>query len=481
MNVFFHESPSMRNLVFYPVRRELSTRRQSYLMRIPISGLTRLILQLSLLGLAFLLPFVDWQQAALGALLALLFTRYLLPDFAPDLRTPSSSPGPALDPGGGAGLKSNIASYPASVLALILVFRHHLDVAAAAWALVAIGHAGGTAAAWAIESPALPWNGSKTAAGFAGFVAAGSAGGLALGLWVNPARPLSKAALISVLAALLGAGLESAPIKLDDNATVPLAAGGFIFCAWLTAHSALASNLPYLGPRLILAVVVNLTFALLALRLKSASRSGAALGFALGALVYLGWGWKSFLILFAFFMLGSISTRLGYDEKLARGVAEARGGARSWREALANVGPGAFFAVLIITTHDERAFLAAFVAAFAEAAGDTVSSEIGQWLAGDAWLIISLRRVRAGENGAVSLAGSTAGLLAAGVITILAWSLRLVSPGGAGIALAAAVAGNIVDSLLGATVERQGLVTNGVVNFAGTAFAGALALAFTLR
>jgi uncharacterized membrane protein len=48
-------------------------------------------------------------------------------------------------------------------------------------------------------------------------------------------------------------------------------------------------------------------------------------------------------------------------------------------------------------------------------------------------------------------------------------------------ALAAAVAGNLFDSVLGATLERRGLVTNGIVNFAGTSFAGALALAFALH
>jgi uncharacterized membrane protein len=34
---------------------------------------------------------------------------------------------------------------------------------------------------------------------------------------------------------------------------------------------------------------------------------------------------------------------------------------------------------------------------------------------------------------------------------------------------------------MGATLERRGLVTNGIVNFAGTVFAGALALALTIR
>jgi len=451
-------------------------------MRMPVLRLMpRRTLLSSLLGLALLLPLVTWPQAAFGALLAALLIRYLLPqldlDLAKNLPAEALLERPAIQMSGWTGLNL----YPLSVLTLILIFRHHLEVAAAAWALMALGDGAAAVAGQTLRSRPLPWNPAKTTAGFAAFVLVGTPAALALALWTNPALPAGKASVISVLAALLGAAVESAPIALDDNLTVPLATAGFVFCAWLTARSALDSNLPYLGVRLILAVAVNVIFALIALRVKAASRSGAALGFVLGVLVYLGWGWKSFLILFAFFLLGSAATRLGYAEKLARGVAEHRGGARSWREALANVGPGAFFAVLVITTHHQSAFLTAFVACFAEAAGDTVSSEIGQWLAADAYLITNFRRVRAGENGALSLVGSAAGLLAAGLIAALAWGLGLVSAEGAAIAVAAAAAGNLADSLLGATIERQGLMTNGVVNFTATTLAGALALAFTLR
>ena len=451
-------------------------------MRMPASGLMpRRVLLLCLLGLAFSLPFVTWPQAALGAFLAFILIRYLLPLLDLDLPKHLAGASFAGSLDGQLNPSTGLTLHPISVLALILTFRHHLDVAAAAWALMAVGDGAAAVAGQAIRSSALPWNRAKTAAGFAAFVVVGTLAALALALWVNPALPAGKAFLISAPAALLGAVVESAPIKLDDNLTVPLATAGFIFCAWLTARTALDSNLPYLRVRVILAVATNLVFALMALRLKSASRSGAALGFVLGSLVYLAWGWKSFLILFAFFLLASAATRLGYAQKLARGVAEHRGGARSWREALANLGPGAFFAVLVITTHNQSAFLTALVASFAEAASDTVSSEIGQWLAADAYLITSFRRVRAGENGAVSLVGSAAGLLAAVAVVALAFSLGLLSAGGAGIALLAAATGNLTDSLLGASIEQRGLVTNGVVNFAATALAGALALALTLR
>jgi uncharacterized protein (TIGR00297 family) len=140
----------------------------------------------------------------------------------------------------------------------------------------------------------------------------------------------------------------------------------------------------------------------------------------------------------------------------------------------------AFFALLVITTQHQAAFLLALIAALAEAAGDTVSSEIGQWLSPRAYLITDFRPVAAGEHGGVSPGGTLAGLAAAAIVVGLGYGLGLCSRGGAALALAAAVGGNLLDSVLGATLERRGMVTNGIVNFAGTSFAGALALGFSL-
>lgn len=136
--------------------------------------------------------------------------------------------------------------------------------------------------------------------------------------------------------------------------------------------------------------------------------------------------------------------------------------------------------MLVITTHHEAAFLAALVAAFAEAAGDTVSSEIGQWRSQRAYLITTFKPVPAGENGGISLSGTVAGFAASAAVVGLGFALGLCGKSGAVICLAAAMTGNLFDSLLGATIERRGLVTNGIVNFSGTSFAGGLALAATL-
>jgi uncharacterized protein (TIGR00297 family) len=349
---------------------------------------------------------------------------------------------------------------------------------------MALGDGMATVAGEALVGPALPWNRRKTWPGFISFVVAGTVGAYILTRWTASKISPGKTLIVCAAAALLGAVVESLPLALDDNITVPLVVGAFLFCAFLVERSALDSNLPFLGRRILLAIPVSLVLALLAWALKAASRSGAICGFLLGTAIYLGYGYKSFLLLFAFVLLGSAATRLGFAKKAARGVAERRGGARSWREALANLLAAAFFAILVITTHHEAACLIALVAALAEAAGDTVSSEIGQWASDRAYLITTFKPVPAGEDGGVSLAGTAAGFAASTIIMGLGLGLGLCGPyrfAGPAIALAAAAVGNLFDSFLGATIQRRGLLTNGKVNFAGTSIAGGLALGLALH
>jgi uncharacterized protein (TIGR00297 family) len=450
---------------------------------------TRKIVHMSMLIFAFLLPYLTRTQAAGCALLALLFNVVVLPRLGMDLRkSPLGAPG--------AGVWTGIVIYPLSVLALILLYgdREHLQIVGATWAIMALGDGTASVTGGALRGPALAWNREKTWSGFLGFIVAGTAGAYLLTRWVAlgvalrvapgvVALPIAPDIALRICAAtaLVGAIVESLPIRLDDNASVPLVSGAFMFCLYFVERSALDSNLPFLGRRIMLAAVVNFALALLALGLKMVNRSGAICGFLLGVAVYLGWGYKSFLLMFAFFAIGSLATRFGYARKAARGVAEKRGGARSWREAVANSLAGAFFSLLVITTHHEHAFLIALIAAFAEATGDTISSEIGQYVSDRAYLITTFKPVPAGEDGGISVGGTMAGVLASALVVSLAFGMGLCGKGSAAIALAAAVAGNLLDSVLGATLERRGLVTNGIVNFAGTSFAGALALCIALR
>src|SRR3712207_3472283 len=86
------------------------------------------------------------------------------------------------------------------------------------------------------------------------------------------------------------------------------------------------------------AFLVTGAFATLAYGLRMVSRGGALGGFAVGAVIYLSLGPQGFAVLALFLVGGSLLTRIGYRSKERQGTAEAHGGRRGARNALANCG-----------------------------------------------------------------------------------------------------------------------------------------------
>lgn len=191
--------------------------------------------------------------------------------------------------------------------------------------------------------------------------------------------------------------------------------------------------------------------------------------------ICLGTGLPGFATLFAVFVLTWIATRVGRQRKQELELAENRHG-RNAGQVLANVGAAAIFSLLALW-HGE--FIIAAVAAMAEAAADTASSEIGEALAQRAWIITSFRAVAPGTDGGVSFPGTLAGAIAAVATCSVALGSRLLDLPHAALAVAAGFAGTIVDSLLGATAERKGKLNNDQVNFLSTVATGLIALGLT--
>jgi uncharacterized protein (TIGR00297 family) len=218
-------------------------------------------------------------------------------------------------------------------------------------------------------------------------------------------------------------------------------------------------------------------FAVLVWALRAATLPAATMGFlvcfilAHSPQVWTGFGaypvlHPATLSLVVLFVLTFAATKYGRLKKEARGLAEARRGRRA-SQIVANLGVAALCAA--------AGSYEGCIAALAEAAADTVSSEIGQAIGGPAWLVTSLRRVPPGTDGGVSLAGTAAGLVAAGVIVGVGALHHALWPHKA-LVFIAACAGFFFDSLLGAAVERRGWLGNDLVNFASTLFAAIVAL-----
>jgi uncharacterized protein (TIGR00297 family) len=227
--------------------------------------------------------------------------------------------------------------------------------------------------------------------------------------------------------------------------------------------------------QLLAALGVTAIFAALAYALGMVSRGGALGGFVVGTAIYVSLGPQGFAILAFFVVGGSLLTRLGYGRKRRSGTAEAAGGRRGARNALANCGVAVACALLYTLTSSD-VLAAAFVAALGAAFADTAESEVGQIYGRAPRLITTLGRVLPGTDGAVSLAGTLAGIAAAALTAVLGLALGLIDdPTSMLLVALAAFLGTVVDSLVGALAPRVG---NELTNFLCTLVAAALVVAF---
>jgi uncharacterized protein (TIGR00297 family) len=413
--------------------------------------------------LALLLRRLTVPQAALVALVACLFNYFVLPRIGASLFRSAERRRP---------LESGIHLYPVAVLLLLLLFGWRMEVAAAAWVIFAFGDPAASAAGERWGTRKLPWNHAKSWAGSAAFLlAAGLAG---FGILVFFGRPVDEAAWLMVPTALFAAFVESLPWRLNDNLSVPILAALFL-CALVEGDAVrLPEILAGVLPDLAIGAAVNAALAFAFLRARSVDRSGAAAGFALGTLTLGFAGWRAFAVLVTFFVLGTATTRAGRRRKERLGVAQEKRGARSARHALANCGVATVLAILSATATEPGLFVLALVCAYATAAFDTVSSEVGQAWGGKPVLITTLKRVPIGTDGAVTLLGTLAGLGASACVGGLAVATGMIPGALLPVVLVAAFLGSSADSLLGATLEPRGLLDNEAVNFSNT-LVGALA------
>lgn len=238
--------------------------------------------------------------------------------------------------------------------------------------------------------------------------------------------------------------------------------------------------------RIFQSFLMGLILGLLVWRFRAATAGGAITGALFTMELYLSTpGWRTAIWpLVALLLLTFAATRFGRVRKERLGLAEDRYG-RTASQVAANLGvavlasiPVGFSRLFAVPQFFSTSVMQlALVAALAEAASDTLSSELGEVLGGEPRLLTTFRRVAPGTDGAISVAGTLAGLTGAAAVAIVASVALSFTLLQTLIVWVAAAVGLFLDSLLGAVFERRGWLNNDAVNFLSTLAAAVLAVA----
>jgi uncharacterized protein (TIGR00297 family) len=207
---------------------------------------------------------------------------------------------------------------------------------------------------------------------------------------------------------------------------------------------------------------------------RKLTTAAAITGGLTGLLVFLGAGFTGIAQMGTFFLLGTTASSVGLAYKVRLGLAEANKGRRHAGQVLANAGAPALLGLLsLLLPRTDTLFPFLIACAFASACADTLSSELGNLYGRRFYNILTFKRESRGPDGVVSLEGTLCG---AGGSALIAGIYALGYGGNVDMLwiIIAGTAGNLTDSVLGATLERKAVLGNDAVNFLNTA-AGVLA------
>lgn len=217
---------------------------------------------------------------------------------------------------------------------------------------------------------------------------------------------------------------------------------------------------------------------------------GTVAAFGVGMVIGI-FGDVTWLLVLLFFLLSSfIATRYKFALKEAMGVQEGVKGERRASNVLANgVAP---MAVAVLSFVDPPWFPrtvsgVVFLSALAVAGSDTLASEIGV-LQRNAYLITTFKKVPPGTDGGISLLGQTCAVAAALYTGLVGWfvlgdlarmyGLSVTMPSMADYLVIPAIIGFVgcqIDSVIGATLERRGIVNKKTTNLLATCSGAVLA------
>ncbi|WPP51289.1 DUF92 domain-containing protein [Catalinimonas niigatensis] len=429
----------------------------------------RKLVHISMVIFALLIGRVHMGIITITCFLALLFNLFLLPNITRRNLEREIDQITGFSPG--------LVLYPAVLCLLSIIFFQQPIFLVISWGIMAFGDgfANLIGRYWG-KHPVL-WNKRKTWEGCLGFITFATFLTLLL-LSFLPNSLRFDTSWIHWFWIILGASLfaalwESIPGIIDDNLIVPLSGG---FSAYYL-YQAIHNGSLVLPDKLFLYLLTALLLSAFSVLTNKITFPGAAIGGMITFILMIAFGWIGLLMMFSFFILGTAVSIWKKHEKRRMGVEEENKGKRSYPNVLANAGVATLVSILAITfSKNTELYQILMAASFAAALSDTVSSELGNIYGSKFINILSLQKGVRGEDGSVSWEGSIGGVMA----SLGMGSLYFIFQADVQaflIIFMAGIAGNMTDSILGASLQKKGFMNNHTVNFFSILFAVLFAFA----
>ncbi len=212
---------------------------------------------------------------------------------------------------------------------------------------------------------------------------------------------------------------------------------------------------------------------------KKLTPTAALTGAIVGLLIFKGAGYQGVCMLALFFVLGSWATGWQKQAKVHMNRVEKHEGGRNLGQVLANAGVAAILGGVAWSIPKYGPPLKLMIAgSLAAAMADTLSSELGTVYGRRFYNIVTLKKGVRGLDGVISLEGTLTGIIGALMVGLIyCFGLRRWSA--LPMIVVAGFIGNTIDSVLGATLERRGIIENNSVNFLNTLTGALVCLLFS--